>query len=543
MNRLLVALLAALDAVIAVAVGLVAVAAPLTLLWVFGFPGVEDWAALWPTSVRLWQFGHFVPVEITLPAEYLTATGIPEEAASFVLSLAPTALAAFTAIFAARSGARAAKAGAWPYGVVAGAIAVAALATAVALTATLELAVVDVLPAIGFPTLVYLLPALGGALVGAWRYGDDGVVDAVRAAAARDPRWADVPAAAARGLGAVVAGVLGLGALAVAAAVLFSGGDIVGLYQAANLDLIGVVVVSLGQLAYLPTLVVWGASFVAGPGFAVGAGTTVSPAGTSLGVVPGLPIFGALPEATSTWMLLLALGVVGVGVLAGWTARNRLAVADSDADPFAERLVTLAGIVFGSGAAAAALAVLASGAMGPGRLATTGPAPGPFALTVAVEVAVGAGIMLLAPRLEQAPAPGGSAGTSGGVGWEQPRSGATGVAGRSGAGVAGAGAAGSAWHTWSTDDTQPIEPLDTDALGAAAAASDRGATATDTDTDTATDTDADTEAATATATDTEAAGPAPATPAGAVDMTETIPLDEHLPPRHEAEGDARPPVD
>lgn len=111
MNRLLVALLAALDAAIAVAVGLVVVAAPLTLLWVFGFPGAEDWAALWPTSVRLWQFGHFVPIEVTLTEEYLTATGIPDEAASFVLSLAPTALAAFTAIFAARSGGRAARAG------------------------------------------------------------------------------------------------------------------------------------------------------------------------------------------------------------------------------------------------------------------------------------------------------------------------------------------------------------------------------------------------------------------------------------------------
>lgn len=512
MNRLLVALLAALDAVIAVAVGLVAVAAPLTLLWVFGFPGVEDWAALWPTTVRLWQFGHFVPVEITLPAEYLTATGIPEEAADFVLSLAPTALAAFTAIFAARSGARAAKAGAWPAGVIAGGAAVTALAAAAALTSTLDPAAADLLPAVAFPTLVYLLPALGGALVGAWRYGDAALADAARAAVQRHPRWAEVPAAAARGLAAAVVGVLGLGALAVALAVLARGGDIVGLYQAANLDLMGVIVMSLGQLAYLPTLIVWGASFVAGPGFALGAGTTVSPAGTSLGVVPGIPIFGALPEHTSSWMLLLALGIIGVGVLAGWIARNRLAVPDTDADPFPERLVALAGIVVGSGAVAAALAVLASGSIGPGRLATTGPAPGPFALTVAVEIAVGAAIMLLAPRLEPAPATAASA-------WSDD------AARRPDARDSGAvTTAGSAWHAWSTEDTQPIELLDADRIAA----------------EPRPDADDTQPIEPLDAAELDAAGASAPTASSAA---ETMPLDEHLPPRHGAEGDARPPVD
>src|SRR5690606_37285100 len=189
-------------------------------------------------------------------------------------------------------------------------------------------------------------------------------------------------------------------------------------------------------------------------GFALGAGTTVSPAGTSLGVVPGIPIFGALPEHTSSWMLLLALGVIGVGVLAGWIARNRLAVPDTDADPFPERLVALAGIVVGSGAAAAALAVLASGSIGPGRLATTGPAPGPFALTVAVEIAVGAAITLLAPRLEPAPAAAASE-------WSDD------AARRPDARDSGAvTTAGSAWHAWSTEDTQPIEPLDADRIAA-----------------------------------------------------------------------------
>ena len=72
-------------------------------------------------------------------------------------------------------------------------------------------------------------------------------------------------------------------------------------------------------------------AFVAGPGFAVGAGTAVSPAGTQLGVIPGVPVLGALPESSTPWLLLLALLPVALGALAGWITRSRLA-APTDAD-------------------------------------------------------------------------------------------------------------------------------------------------------------------------------------------------------------------
>ena len=59
-----------------------------------------------------------MPLQVTLPGDYLAAAGIDPGAASFVLSLAPLAFAAFTAIFAARSGVRASQADAWVTGVV-----------------------------------------------------------------------------------------------------------------------------------------------------------------------------------------------------------------------------------------------------------------------------------------------------------------------------------------------------------------------------------------------------------------------------------------
>jgi hypothetical protein len=463
MYRLIVALLATVDAAIAVAVGIAVTLAPLTLLWVFAFGGGADWGLLWPTAVSVWQFGNLVPLHVTLPPEYLAATGIDPGAASFVLSLAPLAFAAFTAIFAARSGARASHADAWVTGVVTSTVVFAALATGAALTGANDVAHADLWRAILVPTLVFALPALVAALVTEWREAGAGPIARLRDRAEAAPHgWGDVPALVARGSAVAVVGLIGVGAAVAAVALFTRAGQIVALFQAGDVDPLGATVITLVQLAYVPTLAVWGMSFVAGPGFAVGTGTAVSPAGTQVGVVPGLPALGAVPESTTSWLLLLALLPVALGALAGWIARSRLlhtgapsqpggsrkpepepaiaagpatsrfdagrtaalsgllatstagpdaatTVADApDAapegdgppaeDPLGARLVITAGIAVVSGGAAALLAWSAAGSLGPGRLAEFGPEPGPVALAVGLEVLLGAAILLLSPR-------------------------------------------------------------------------------------------------------------------------------------------------
>lgn len=325
MHRLIVALLAAVDAAIAVAVGLAATLAPLTLLWVFGLGGGADWGVLWPTGVTVWQLGNLVPLLVTLPAEYLAATGIDPSVASFTLSLAPLAFATFTAVFAARSGIRAARADAWVTGVVTSTVVYGALATAAGFTSQNLVADAELWQAILVPTLVFALPAFVAAVITEWAEAGAGAIARVRdrVEAARDG-WAHVPGLIARGGAVVVVGLIGLGAAVTAVAVLASAGQIVALFQAGNVDALGATVLTLGQLAYLPTLVVWGLSFAAGPGFVVGEGGVVSPAGTQLGVLPGIPVLGAIPESTTTWLLLLALVPVALGALAGWIARSRM---------------------------------------------------------------------------------------------------------------------------------------------------------------------------------------------------------------------------
>lgn len=397
MQRLLVALLAALDAVIAAAVGLAMLLAPLSLLWMLAFGGSAEWGALWPTSGTLWQFAHGVPLEVVLPTQVLSSLGLASDAGRFGLSVPPLAILLFTLLFAARSGRRASSSGAWGAGVAGGAAAFAIIAVLVALTSRSDVLRGALWAAIVVPTAVYVVGLLVGAVRHAWAEGDGGIVDRLHDAVDGWDEWAPVPAESVRGTAVVITALAGAGALGVAIMTVLRGGEVIALFEAARVDLLGAAMLTLGHLAYLPTLVVWSASWLAGPGFALGTGTAVSPAGTQLGVVPGIPVLGLVPENSSFWMLVSVLVPIAAGALAGWMIRSRL-VWEGQGEALWPRAAITAGVAVLSAGAAALAAVLASGSIGPGRLADAGPAPGSFALAVGVEVLIGCGILMLTPR-------------------------------------------------------------------------------------------------------------------------------------------------
>ncbi len=143
----------------------------------------------------------------------------------------------------------------------------------------------------------------------------------------------------------------------------------------------GGLALAVGCLLAIPTLILWTASALVGPGFALGTDTSVDLTGAQLGEVPGLPIFAALPAPGqfADWVFLLGLIPLLAGMIAGW----RVEVRDR------EDLLTRVGL----GAAAGGVAGLAlglliavsGGAIGPGRMADAGP-PTLTPLLVAVPV-------------------------------------------------------------------------------------------------------------------------------------------------------------
>lgn len=400
MHRLLIALLAAFDAAVAAAVGLAAVLAPLTVMWALSL-GATYWEGLWPATATIWQLGHHVPQAIELAPEYLIASGIPAEASSFIISLAPLAFLAFTVWSGARSGIRAARAGGWITGVVSGAVIFTLAAVVVEITSNNPIATSEPLAAILYPALAFAIPLLVGAVVRAWIDGDDGPIDALHDRVDQLPTaWAEVPALVVRGTAVVLLGSVAVSALAVVVSVIARGGEVIALYQASGVDAMGATIMALATFAYLPTLMAWALAWIAGPGIILGTGASVSPAATHLGVLPGLPPFGLVPEFSHTFLLAVVLLPIGIGVLSGFIMRSRYAAVLGEAEPYPPRIVLAVVPAAIAAGIAAAVFALASGSLGPGRMADFGPQIGLATLALFVEVGIGAAVMLLLPRGE-----------------------------------------------------------------------------------------------------------------------------------------------
>ncbi|MGL5859143.1 MAG: cell division protein PerM [Angustibacter sp.] len=212
----------------------------------------------------------------------------------------------------------------------------------------------------------------------------------------------------ARPAAAVALVLIGFGAVLVVVAVLANLGQVLTLYAALDAGVVGVVVLTVAQLAVLPNLALWGVAFVAGPGFAVGAGTAVGPAGSSVGLLPLVPVLGALPQPgplPDAWMTVVVVPVLA-GAVAGWWVESR-AVAQrpdgrrrSPAGSAARPRIAggrrwrdvVADAACCSALAAGILAValwLSGGAAGPGRLVTVGPSAWRVGLILAAELTVG----------------------------------------------------------------------------------------------------------------------------------------------------------
>lgn len=323
----------------------------------------------WPRSVAvgaaLWLMGHGGPVR----ADGVTVTLVP---------LGITALALFAAYASARRSARPVRS-AYAAGV-GGYLAVVLLVTlAVGRTGPLAVGASGIARLVVGSALVAAAGlALGMAGPGDWRR-------AVR------PHVLRVPALVRAG---VRAGTIATAALVVLASGVAVAWTVSGRATASDvvaglgLDSVSGVLLAVAQVSVAPNLVLWAMSWLAGPGFAVGSGTSFAPDAVVSGPLPALPLLGALPVHAGGLIAWSPLVVVAIGGVAGWWLRRRLAPG-TWRTPFE----AAAGTALVAGVLTAALAAASGGAVGPGRLAVVGPA----ALVVggAVTLLVGAGVLVV----------------------------------------------------------------------------------------------------------------------------------------------------
>ncbi|QSB04786.1 DUF6350 family protein [Natronoglycomyces albus] len=153
--------------------------------------------------------------------------------------------------------------------------------------------------------------------------------------------------------------------------------------------------VGLLCLLYLPNIAIWSATYIIGPGFAVGDGTIVQVTDVTLNPLPPLPWFAALPAEPlhEYGTALLGLPLV-IGALLGILLTYR------SPDLRLPRVITAALIAaLTTGALIAVLSWAASGSTGTGLLAQLGPHPWHAAGIVTAEMALAVLAAALVARL------------------------------------------------------------------------------------------------------------------------------------------------
>lgn len=391
MNRLTASLLAALEAFIVVAIGVFIPLVPLTLLWAIQYGFEIDWIVFWRAASDIWLLGNGVDLTITLNDATLQVVGLRKAAEPFVVGFAPLAFALFTVLMGVRTGRRAVRSGEWLPASITSLIVFAACSGAVGLSALNPVATPNVVAAFVIPTLVWGLGLAIGVGIGLAGEDDDPVMRRLDDLRDRVPdHIAGLGVQALRGATAAVAALIAVAALVVTVSIAINFSGIVSLYETAQLGVVGGIAVTIAQIAFMPNIVIWAASWLVGPGFSLGTGSIVSPSGTITGPVPSVPILGVLPDTD------LAFGFIGLGVplIAGFIAA--LAVRDSAVHAIGIRskaaYLAATALVIGviAGLEMTLLAWWSSGALGPGRFVSVGPHPWLVGALTAALVGVGA---------------------------------------------------------------------------------------------------------------------------------------------------------
>ena len=395
MNRGLSFAIASLQALIIVASVVGLIVAPLTLSWFIEGDGSVEWIV----ALQVAGFAFLLACGVPLQISSGELVGISFD--SFVLSALPLGLTLLMALMAIRIGYRLSGASSlWPAWL-GGAASFGGISYGLSLliqTDAVTLGEWDALfiPAIFFGGLLFI------ASISGTRFE---LFEGANGPEAKERVWirsqlsklysslhwslSTVLSPAIRIGTSVIAMLVFSSSLLISFALAFGWIEVLRLYQSLGLSLLGGVMLTIGQLAILPNLIVFGAGWISGAGFMIGSGSYVSPLASQLGPLPALPVFAALPTGGFDRGILFALLPIATALVATIVVRRR---ADQMRWEYATRWGAALALSFLSALVAAALAfamaLLASGAIGPGRFAVFGVDGRLFALVIFLEVLI-----------------------------------------------------------------------------------------------------------------------------------------------------------
>ena len=395
MNKRQTFFIAALEAAILVAISLSLVLVPLTLVWFLENNPEVEWLVAFRAAADFWLLSH--GTGLVVPEGEILGIFVP----AFVVTLVPLGMTIWLARSFYNAGKRfIAARSLWP-GWLGGSLVYGAAALGIS-TAAYDSAIYPIAwQGVFFPTILFLSFQVLGSLFGQPDEIFDG--DILDQAPERDRvrealnafrfklHWSvrSIMGPAFRAGTAITVMLLMVSAFAIAVLVALSWIDITRLYESVQVSVLGVVVLTIGQLALIPNLIIYGAAWLTGVGFSIGAGSLISPLGSQVGPLPAIPILGALPVGQ------LEFGMISIAVVLLAAFIATLAVRKS-ADEIRFEFATAwtaaislgLSIAFVTASQMGLLALIASGSAGPGRLSQVGVSPWLLAVVVFVEVGV-----------------------------------------------------------------------------------------------------------------------------------------------------------
>ena len=395
MNKRQTFFIAALEAAILVAISLGFVLVPLSLVWLLENNPDVDWLVAFRAAADFWLLSH--GTGLVVPEGEILGLLVP----AFMVTLVPLGMTIWLARSFYNAGKRfLAARSLWP-GWLGGALVYGAAALGIS-TAAYDSTIYPVAwQGVFFPTILFLTFQILGSVFGQPDEIFEGDVldqsperDRIRGAVNSlrlKLHWSirSIMGPAFRAGTAITVMLLMVSAFTIAVLIAISWIDITRLYESVQVSFLGAVVLTIGQLALIPNLVIYGAAWFTGVGFSIGAGSLISPLGSQVGPLPTIPILGALPVGQ------LEFGMVSIVVVLLAAFIATLAIRKSaDEIRFEFATAWTAAISLGLSIALVTalqmslLATIASGSAGPGRLVQVGVSPWLLALVVFVEVGV-----------------------------------------------------------------------------------------------------------------------------------------------------------
>lgn len=190
----------------------------------------------------------------------------------------------------------------------------------------------------------------------------------------------------------ILIALVGIGSIFLSISLIYHFNVVTNLTRVVEPGIFGGLVLLIGQILYIPNTAVSALSYISGSGLTIGEGSLLSPFVHRIDEIPAIPILGALPATSHTFIFISALLILALGAFVVKYGRSTY----SDEIELKRFYLSFALIFF---LLLLCIARMSSGELFSSSLPSVGPIWWALPLVATVEIAIGGAIYFFTPKL------------------------------------------------------------------------------------------------------------------------------------------------